>query len=235
MRMRVTVGLVVLGLALGLSARANDSTRVRPSLVVGAAVTLNAYSGDLTASRGLQSPGAGVQLMLQFDEPRQGRRQRRVRPQLVAGFGSFQADDLFLPPVNGQQANRFVQTRFWYVNLNVLVRPLPRPVALGAASLRPHVSVGAGLLNFTPRDGAGAPLLDQVGTRAQGETYSTGTLSLPLGLGAQLRWGDWGLSLDYQYVVTGSAYLDNIDQLGRSTGSDALHRLSIGVLLALGR
>lgn len=232
MRRGASIGLL-LGLALCVSARASDSTRTRPGLVIGAAVTLNAYRGDLTVSRGLQSPGAGAQLVLQFDEP--GRGQRRVRPQLVAGFGAFQADDLFLPPVNGQQANRFVRTTFWYVNLNVLVRPLPRPVLLGAATLRPHVSIGAGLLNFTPRDAADVPLLEQVGTRAQGETYSTGTLSLPLGLGAQLRWGDWGLSLDYQYVVTGSAYLDNIDQLGRSTGSDALHRVSFGVLLALGR
>ena len=198
-------------------------------LLIGVALSLSAYQGDFTAASGLKSPGAGGHFSLQLDS------RKRIVPQLAAGVGQFQAGDLFLPPVSGGTANTFVRTDFWYVQLGILARPLRRPVPIGPFELRPHLSFGVGLLNFTPKDAAAAPLIEQSATRARGETYSSGTFMLPVGLGAQLRtWRGWGLTLDYSYVFTGSAYLDNVNLLGRGTGNDALHRFTFGIQIPVG-
>ena len=207
----------------------------RPSLLLGLGLSLTAYQGDLTTLRGLQSPGAGGHLSLEFAPGGGARgRERRVRLQLAGGWGAFQADDRTLPPVGGRQGNRFVNTRLWYVGLNALYHPLRRPLALGDYALRPRLSAGLALLNFTPRDAQGQPLAEQLASRAPGESFSTGALMLPLGLGLALQHrSGWGLALDYHYALTATPYLDNLDQLGRGTGADRLHRFTLALLVPL--
>ncbi|MEM1001009.1 MAG: hypothetical protein AAGN35_28400, partial [Bacteroidota bacterium] len=160
----------------------------------------------------------GVSISLQFAS------EKLISPQLNTGFGRFVAQDRDLPAVEGVSPNRFVETPFFFVDFRLKAR------FLRETSFNPYASVGIGLLGFTPRDQDDNNLLDNISTRAEGETYGSLTAGFPLSLGAELQLSPLvGLGLEYTYRLTSSDYLDNIAQLGPRSGNDRLQSLLLSI------
>ncbi len=186
-------------------------------LQLGISAAAFSYQGDLVApGEAFHRVSAGAGLSLQFDS------QRRIQPQLSAGFGKFVAQYRDLPPLNGLQPNRFVTTNFFYARLILKAKFIRQ------GPIRPYVGVGIGLLIFNPRDINGNKLAQNTVSRAPGESYSNLTAIFPLNPGCMFRLSDFiSLGIDYYYMPTGSPYLDNVGKLGPNNGkSDKLHQLS---------
>lgn len=188
-------------------------------LKIGVGLLGAAYVGDLnTGGDALYRFHPGVSISLQFAS------EKLISPQLNTGFGRFVAQDRDLPAVEGVSPNRFVETPFFFVDFRLKAR------FLRETSFNPYASVGIGLLGFTPRDQDDNNLLDNISTRAEGETYGSLTAGFPLSLGAELQLSPLvGLGLEYTYRLTSSDYLDNIAQLGPRSGNDRLQSLLLSI------
>jgi hypothetical protein len=173
------------------------------------------YVGDLNSKGGAWerfSPGAA--LSLQFAS------QKLLSPQLNAGFGRFVAQDRDLESVEGVMPNTFVQTPFFFVDLRLKAR------FLREAGIHPYLSVGVGMLGYTPKDQDANNLIDNFATRNEGETYGSMTASFPLSTGLEVQLHPiLMVGLEYTYRPTTSDYLDNIGQVGLRDGKDKLQSL----------
>lgn len=150
--------------------------------------------------------------------------------QANVGFGAFEEQldrrsDAFSLDAT---ANKFVETSFYYADLRLKFRFLRQK------RLQPYVSLGAGILVFSPRDESGKLLREQPETRAAHETYNTSIPQLPgvIGLKAQIT-PLVAASIDYTYRVTPTDYLDNVGQWGSRQGHDALQALQLSVYFTL--
>ena len=178
-----------------------------------------AYSGDLTENGdALHRFYPGANISLQFATP------KLISPQLNAGFGRFVTQDRDIPAVEGLQPNTFVDTRIFYVDFRLKAR------FLRESWFHPYASLGIGLLGFTPRDAEGRNLLDNINTRAEGETYGTITASFPLSVGMEIEMSHLlMLGLEYTFRPTTSDYLDNISALGPASGNDRLQAILLSL------
>jgi hypothetical protein len=186
-------------------------------LRVGIGMSGSTYVGDLnTNGEALYRFYPGMGFSLQFASP------RRVSPQLNTGFGKFVAQNRDLEPVGSVRPNTFVETRIFFVDFRLKAR------FMRERAFAPYVSAGIGLLGYTPRDQNGNNLLDNLSTRADGETYGSMTAGFPLSVGAELRMSPFvALGLEYTYRPTTSDYLDNIGLVGARDGKDKLQSLML--------
>ncbi|MEZ4825897.1 MAG: outer membrane beta-barrel protein [Bacteroidia bacterium] len=188
---------------------------------IGLGLTGIAYTGDLSSTStqfqrvhpggnfSLQRAGASL-FDLQFN----------------TGFGRFTEQT---EAQTNTQANTFVETQFVYGDLRIRFRPL------AGKKIHPYISAGAGVLVFSPRDQYGKFLIRNGGTRTDTEEkYNTAVPQLPLSGGVHMKINDLAaVSLDYTYRFTPTDYLDNISQLGKRRGFDALHALQLSVYFIL--
>jgi hypothetical protein len=177
------------------------------------------YVGDLnTNGQALYRFNPGVSISLQFDS------EKLVAPQLNTGFGKFVAQDRDIMGAEGAQPNTYVETPFFFVDFRLRAR------FLRETAFNPYFSLGIGLLGYTPKDQDGNNLLDNISTRAEGETYGSITAGFPFSLGFEVKLNALvGLGLEYTYRLTVSDYLDNISQLGPRDGKDRLQSLLLSV------
>lgn len=177
------------------------------------------YIGDLTTNgQALHRFHPGVSISLQFDS------EKLIAPQLNTGFGKFVAQDRDLEGSNGAVPNTFVETPFFFVDFRLRAR------FLRESAFNPYFSLGVGLMGYTPKDQDGNNLLDNIGTRAEGETYGSITAGFPLSLGFEVQLSPlMGLGLEYTYRLTTSDYLDNISQLGQRDGNDKVQSLLLSI------
>lgn len=198
-----------------------------PRLQVGLGFYSLLYQGDLTpGSEWAQRPYPGFVGSLQFEGP------RFLSPQFSGGFSRVVAQDRALAqaqPEGATAPNTFVSTRFFHFDLVLRARFLRR------RNFRPHLGLGAGLLNFTPHDRAGNTLANQQNTRSRGETYANTAFYFPLVVGFTVRLNDFAsLGLEYKHYRLGTDFFDNIAALGTRAGNDRLHALQLSVLLSPG-
>jgi hypothetical protein len=188
-------------------------------LKVGVGLLGASYVGDLNADgNALHRFHPGVSISLQFDS------EKLIAPQLNTGFARIVSQNRDLQPVEGVSPNSFVETPFFFVDFRLRAR------FLREKSFNPYISAGIGLLGYTPRDENGNNLLDNINTRAEGETYGSITAGFPMSVGAELSLSPLiGLGLEYTYRFTSSDYLDNISQLGTRDGGDRLQSLLLSV------
>lgn len=203
-------------LAVNLSAQAPAPKPLR----LGIGLMATGYAGDLTVnSSPFERFSAGASLSLQFAS------EKLISPQLNGGFGKFSAQDRDIAAVEGIQPNTFVETPFFFVDLRLKARFLRQ------TSFNPYLSIGIGMLGYTPRDGDGNSLLDNYSTREEGETYGSISANFPLSAGMEIKLSPILLvGLEYTYRATTTDFLDNISALGQADGNDKLHSL----LLSLG-
>jgi hypothetical protein len=177
------------------------------------------YVGDLnTNGQALHRFHPGVNISLQFDS------EKLIAPQLNTGFGKFVAQDRDLIGSEGAEPNTFVETPFFFVDFRLRAR------FLRETSFNPYFSLGVGLLGYTPKDEDGNNLLDNISTRAEGETYGSISAGFPFSLGFEVQLSPLvGIGLEYTYRFTTSDYLDNISQLGLRDGNDRLQSLLLSV------
>lgn len=179
------------------------------------------YRGDLTPKgSGWDRFYPGFNASLQFAN------QKFISPQLNGGFGRFISQNRDQGPVDGIQPNTFVETAFFYVDLRLKARFLRQK------KFSPYLSIGAGLLGYTPRDEDNTSLLDDVDTRADGETYGSLTAGFPLSAGFELKLSPI-VSLGFEYTNrrSGTDYLDNISQLGSRKGKDRINSITANLFL----
>lgn len=203
-------------------AQANFS---RDPLKVGMGLSGFGYLGDMSESQSTFSrfyPGANFSL--------QTENRKALKIQLNGGFGKF-SDQFDGEPPRVEphiEPTTFVETSFFYGDLRLKYRFFPRH------RFQPYISVGAGLLFFTPRDKNGRLLNTRSQTRAEGESYSTAVPQLPATVGLQAiinRNIYLGLGYTYRFVPTD--YLDNIGQLGNRKGFDSLYNLQLSLYFIL--
>jgi hypothetical protein len=214
---RITVLLGLWALVLQLSPATLRAQR--QPVQVGLSYFGASYVGDLNKTvEVLHRYYPGVNVSLQFDSP------RRLYMQLNIGGGSFIAQDRTLGPSElGIQPNTFVDTRYVYGDLRAKIR------LIREAAVRPHLGLGIGFFNFTPRDAQGRDLSPNASTRAPGETYGSTTAMFPITAGALWRVNRIvSIGLDYNVFFIASDYLDNVSQLGARSGNDWLHGLQLG-------
>lgn len=172
-----------------------------------------AYLGDLN------EPGVGIIRVSSGGEISiEAIKSRPFGVSFHGGFGQFteQWDN-----PDGQPGTRFVQTPFLHGDFRVHAR------AFQTKSFQPYVSVGAGILSFTPKDVDGFPLEEG--------NYNTMIPQLPGSAG--LRWQVnpmIGFDLSYTWRFTPTDYLDNIGSEGSRSGFDALHAVNLGISFDLG-
>lgn len=200
----------------------DESKRRQKPLRVGLGLIGAGYVGDLNNNgQELFRFHPGVNISLQFASP------KLITPQINAGFGKFVAQDREIGEVEGIQPNTFVETSFFWADFRLKVRFLRKH------AFNPHISIGIGLLGFTPRDQDGNSLLDNFATRKDDEaTYGSITAAFPMSAGF-----DWKLNpilaigLEYTHRFTGTDYLDNIGQLGTREGNDRLNTLMLNLYI----
>lgn len=91
-----------------------------------------------------------------------------------------------------------------------------------------YVSQSVGLMRFTPKDGQGNKLADQLNTRAPQEEYGNTSLSLPSRVGFILNWPrPYAVGINAQLLNPLTDYLDNTSTLGNPNNKDQL--LSLGI------
>lgn len=198
-----------------------------PRLQVGVGFYGLLYQGDLTpGDEWAHRVYPGFVANLQFEGP------RFLSPQLNGGFGRVVAQDRNLANAQAEGAtapNTFVSTRFFHFDLVVRARFLRR------RNFRPHVGIGAGLMNFTPSDRTGESLINQQNTRNATETYSTTGFYFPIVAGFTVRLNDFAsLGLEYKRYALTNDYFDNVAALGTRTGNDRLHAAQLTLLLTPG-
>ncbi len=218
----IAVGLTWLCVQpVGLYAQETESTPPArkplhvPPFSVGVGLAASWYSGDLRTNSPYPSLHAAVWV--------QGR--KRVQPGFQLGFGAFAAEDRSLPMQQGIQPNTFVKTNFWYGDLRLRIR-----FRKEHNRIRPYVCFGIGILSFIPTDSEGNPLSTQPETRGTTESYVGSTAYIPLGAGATYRFSQlltFSLELNRMFAFT--PYLDNINELGRARGNDAINNLQAAV------
>lgn len=172
-----------------------------------------AYLGDLN------EPGLGIVRVSSGGEISiEAVKSRPFGVSFHGGFGQFteQWDN-----PDSQPGTRFVQTPFLHGDFRVHAR------AFQTKSFQPYVSVGAGILSFTPKDVDGFPLEEG--------NYNTMIPQLPGSAG--LRWQVnpmIGFDLSYTWRFTPTDFLDNIGSEGGRSGFDALHAVNLGISFDLG-
>ncbi|MEM6265616.1 MAG: LysM peptidoglycan-binding domain-containing protein, partial [Bacteroidota bacterium] len=122
------------------------------------------------------------------------------------------------------RANTFVQTSFFVSDLRLQLRILKN------TKFQPYLAVGGGMMLFNPRDEEGNFLGENIFTRESGESYNTTIPMIPLAAGVQMRVNRIiSLSMEYNYRVIPSDYLDNVGRLGKRDGDDILQGLQLSV------
>ena len=150
---------------------------------------------------------------------------------LNGGFGQF-ADqyDQALPVLDEQGTPiTFVETRFIYGDLRVSYEP---PMQ---GRWQPYVTLGAGLIRFSPFDRDGRPLINRGASREEGEDYNAIIPQLPASLGFRTRLTkvvSAGAAYTYRFVP--SDYLDNLGVQGSRQGFDDLHSLTLFLSFDIG-
>lgn len=171
------------------------------------------YLGDLSEpGLGLRRVSAGGELSLEAWKP------SAVGVSFHGGFGQF--TEQWDNPDN-QPGTRFVQTPYLHGDFRVHAR------AGVNSTIQPSLSVGAGLLSFTPKGVDGFPL-------EEGE-YNTIIPQFPMSAG--LRWEinqTVGFEFSYTWRFTPTDFLDNIGAEGSRSGFDALHAANLGLTIDLG-
>lgn len=192
-------------------------------LRVGMGLLGAAYSGDLAQGEEAFTrfyPGIGVSL--QFVN------EKLISPQLNTGFGKFVAQDRDLAAVEGVQPNTFVATNFFFVDFRLRARFLREKAVV------PYLSAGIGLLGYTPKDMNGNNLVDNVGTRAEGEIFGSLTAGFPLSLGTEIYLNHLlSVGMEYTFRPTGSDYLDNVGMLGTKAGKDKIHSVLLSMYFTI--
>ncbi|MEM7371492.1 MAG: outer membrane beta-barrel protein [Bacteroidota bacterium] len=194
-------------------------------LKVGLGLSGFGYLGDMSESQSSFSrfyPGANFSL--------QTENRKALKIQLNGGFGKFSEQYDGDPPQVGAhiEPTTFVETSFFYGDLRMKYRFFTR------YRFQPYLSIGAGLLFFTPRDKNGKLLKTRSQTRAEGESYSTSVPQVPATIGLQAivnRNIYLGLGYTYRFVPTD--YLDNIGELGNRKGFDSLYNLQLSLYFIL--
>lgn len=192
-----------------------DSIAQRADKVTRIGFSLNgfAYLGDLN------EPGVGIIRVSSGGEiSLESVKAHPFGVSFHGGFGQF--TEQWDSP-DGQPGTRFVQTPFLHGDFRVHAR------AFQTKSFQPYVSVGAGLLSFTPKDVDGFPLEEG--------NYNTMIPQLPGSAG--LRWQVnpmIGFDLSYTWRFTPTDFLDNIGSEGSRSGFDALYAVNLGISFDLG-
>lgn len=186
-------------------------------LQIGLGLSGIAYVGDLSSTATQFQrvhPGGNISLQRVSSRP--------LDLQVNGGFGNFVEQT---ESSASSQINTFVDTRFVYGDLRIRYRLLLRK------KVQPYLSAGAGVLVFSPRDQEGKFLIRNSGTRKDSEEkYNTAVPQLPVSGGIYMKINHIaGISFDYTYRFTPTDYLDNISQLGKRRGFDALHALQLSV------
>ncbi|RMG18118.1 MAG: hypothetical protein D6730_23205 [Bacteroidetes bacterium] len=181
------------------------------------------YLGDFSDGRSTLRPieaGAGFGMLL--DGP------SRLKIQAHAGFGKFAAQAVNNDkPGRPVVQNTFVETPFFYADLRLRYH-------LELGKWEPFVSIGAGVLGFSPRDANGKKLKYQSQTRNESEVYNSVVPELPASIGVERHINHFlALGMHYTLHYTPTDYLDNVGQLGARPGQDVLHALSIHVSFTL--
>jgi hypothetical protein len=179
------------------------------------------YQGDWHEPGSIPRVQLGGHLLIEGAKP------AALKVQACFGFGQVtgQADG----PANFNAPSVFFQTRFWYGDLRVSWQP-----TLGQR-WQPMLSLGAGLMHFSPRDDQGRPLSSRTQTRDPGEDYNAFIPQLPIQAGIQYAITEqvaFGLQYTYQFVP--SDYLDNTGNRGRQPGFDALQSLGLTMRVTIG-
>ena len=177
------------------------------------------YRGDYLEGAGSMRVQPGGHLTIQ------SARRRSLKFQAALGFGevSEQTDGT----INLQATPSFFTTPFWYGNLGISWQP-------NLGRFTPILTLGAGLIHFSPRDQQGRTLQPRRQTRAAGEDYNPIIPQLPASLGVAYQINQQlAASFSYSYRFVPSDFLDNVGQSGPQPGFDALQSLSLGLRLTI--
>ncbi len=211
--------LIFFNLFIAIALISNAQSRLE-GIKVGIGFFGTSYNGDLNYKNKekLHRFYPGASLSLSFVTP------RLLSPLIEVGFGRFDSQNRGLAEVNGIQPNTFVKTSFFNANIQLRAR------ILNKKSFSPTLGLGIGLLSFTPKSQDGNNYINITSTRKPNETYGNTTANVPLHLGLNYKLNTlFQISLDYQYFITFTDYLDNIGQLGTKKGNDSLHSLQFSL------
>lgn len=201
-------------------------TQLRWPLQAGFSFSGISYTGDYSdGASALSRVYPGANLSLQSSNP------RALKLQFNAGFGKFaeqyDTSSPNFPP--GVDIPTFIETSFIYGDLRLKFH------LLNNRNFQPYVSVGAGVMHFSPKDQDGRKLIRRTATRLEGEDFNDIIPELPLsgGIHFHLTRRVW-MNASYTYRYTPTDYLDNVGLAGENNGFDALHSVQLGIYITLG-
>lgn len=193
------------------SAAAVAQTRTLPKRFVELGVSANSYKGDIRHSYTDWATGVNVGILFN--------KAKRVNGHfnLMIGSAVAQNPNYFFDDGSDPQPtpNEFARIKMYAFNFDLHINLYKKN------NFIVYLYQGLGLVRFDPRDSENKKLLDQLNTRAQGETYSNISFMLPHGLGVlYVSKPGFGVGFQAGYLNTTSDYLDNVSKWGDRAKKD---------------
>lgn len=226
MRKLLLIFLFLSALQNAFGTQASDSLIARPSKSIEVGLGMYAYRGDLSAS--FDYYNAGVHFGMLFHKHKRFNGRIYV---FMSSISSGNANYTFLQ-ADGTQAtpNSFFKTSLFGLgyDLSLLLYEYKR--------FKLQFSQGIGLMRFVPKDQQDVKLEEQFETRAQGETYSLLSFSLPTQL--SLTYSPkipLAFAMRVGFQNNTSDYLDNISDWGTRKKKDNILFYRLSVILPLNK
>ncbi len=180
-----------------------------PTKLVYGGIAATSYKGDLS---GYEKWSSSFHLGLKLNQ------NHRINSNFNLAFGNVTGQNVnyeFLVDQIPTTPNRFFKTTFFSINYDLQVNIIKKK------NIILYLSQGLGFSFFDPEDQFFNKLIDQEGTREEGETYSTTALMLPTQIGVIYFLPNYyGFGFNLGILNIQSDYLDNISNWSVNTGND---------------
>ena len=192
-----------------------------------ASISGNSYQGDFTGRNRLSTYiYPSYDLGLQFYKNKNWVKSLQFGYGVVAGQKAENTP--FLPNAAGLQVNSYFYTPYFYTALRI------KKVFLPHLPFQPYIETGIGAFRYTPLAKNGFPLSNNTDSRIEGEVYNSFSYYVPASLGFVYRLSRAvSLQIAYNYLYTGSDYLDNIGKVGSVKGNDAIQNIAVSAIFPL--
>jgi hypothetical protein len=187
-------------------------------------ISIASYRGDLNPS--YTKSGAMLHLGLKLNF------KKRLNSHFSLGYGTVSGDNpdyVFTgTSLTDPMPNLYVKTRLLTVHYDLQINLWRN------RHWMVYISQGLGLVRFSPVDDKNQSLVNQIKTRANGETYSQAAAILPTGIGVYYLFDNgFGFHLHTGWLNTQTRYLDNISQWGNRNKNDNIWQTQIVLVVPL--
>ncbi len=171
----------------------------------------NSYKGDLNSSFKIWNGSFQMGLKMNF--------KKRLNGHLAISYGTISGSNsnynFITNDTTQATSNTFFKTRFLSINYDIQINIYRNKNWIV------YISQGFGFMRFTPKDANNQSLINQLNTRAGGETYNQVALILPTQIGFYYFLNNgYGINFQTGFLNSQTDYLDNISQWGNRSKKD---------------